>query len=491
MDNKLDALLKGKIDETYVSELQKLNKNIIIYPEEYIQKLDEISKKIWSNYNTVYSLKRPNPEILTEIEEKSLNYLEHFAQINERMGKISEKIKYKSEEQYALSKNFIAEKYIIAFQHYFKILQKRRIKSNLEFEELKRVVSSNKSPYYHIKELIIKVKVIYDKIGLFYYSKNNFEKAHDYYFLLAEIIIKEISYAEKIYDRFLYSEEDIGLLYFNAGRVVFRCYSIINNKYFTIYHGTPVMHCLISDIQTVFNLDNQSPTLPELAIMSFEKSKDILKKTGNKIYYLKCKDYLYKLKSKNNDFENNWTEIFYEISKNFTANKNIITNHIKDPKKIKEEDIRDYFLSHIKLMIENVAVAENTKTIGYSDITIFGKDNYKRIHEAVCEFKVWGRNSSGKHSYKNVINQLKGYMTDFESFGIIIMINPNKSSIKNKYINMIIKKDKSYIKNSLDEDYEPSGVIFKSKHNNKSNIKQITIYHVLLNIFPLFNVSTK
>jgi hypothetical protein len=50
--------------------------------------------------------------------------------------------------------------------------------------------------------------------------------------------------------------------------------------------------------------------------------------------------------------------------------------------------------------------------------------------------KVWSRND-----YREVINQLMKYLTDFQPFGVIFMVNPNKSSIVDKYSQKTNRKD--------------------------------------------------
>jgi hypothetical protein len=484
-------VITNAIEDSYKSKLDDLMSRDALNSKE-LAELEEISNKVWKNYCNVEHLKFNYDGLEEGIEKQSLELLEHYANIKEKIGFFLCKIKPKSEIHYYQLKGAIAEHYIIALQNLFDVFQKKKIKSNLEREVFKRVVCETESPYYRIKKLLLDVKVMYDEMTVYYFSKNDYRNAHNYYFLLGEVLIKEIHYASIIKDDVLYDTRDIGILYYVAGQAFLRCRNIIKGKYLIVHYAPPTAPYLHSNISHIFNTGNISQTPEKLAIMCFERAKDILRKSGDRTYYLECRDILYRLKAKNKDYEFNISRIFVEICKNFVKNTNIITNNINEPNKIKEADVRDYFMSHINLMIEDIAVAENTKTIGYSDLTIFGKDNLESIQEAITEFKVWGRNTANKrHSYKNVLNQLRGYMSDFESFGIVVMINPLKSSIKEKYIGEIIKKDKLYVEDSIEEPFSESAFInLKSKHIAKTDEDEtINVYHLILNIANLFKIN--
>lgn len=222
--------------------------------------------------------------------------------------------------------------------------------------------------------------------------------------------------------------------------------------------------------------------MSKLSIKSFEKAKQYLLNSGSKYLYLECKRLLEELKKLNNDFEYIITKLTLDIAKQFLESQNYITGNLKKSNDIEEKDVRDYFKSHINIVKNEIAVAESVRTIGYSDIVVSGKDFSSYNPKAIFELKVWGRND-----YKNIANQLKSYFTDFEKFGIIIMINPNKTSIKKKYIQEIIENDPLYVKDTLDDIFPEIGLVnLESKYyidENKS--ETIKIYHYILNIYNL------
>ena len=176
----------------------------------------------------------------------------------------------------------------------------------------------------------------------------------------------------------MYDEEDIAFLYYNAGKAFFRCYDIIEDKYIITHYTTPISSNLQSNISDVFNTGKVMQSPEKLAIYSFEKAKELFRIAGNRKYYLESRDFLYELKSKTNDFEYNISRLFVEISKTLVKNVPPFFKILKNYEKIKEEYIRDYFMSHVNLMIEDISVAENLKTRGRSDLTIFEKNNLGR-----------------------------------------------------------------------------------------------------------------
>ena len=80
---------------------------------------------------------------------------------------------------------------------------------------------------------------------------------------------------------------------------------------------------------------------------------------------------------------------------------------------------------------------------GYADLVI--RNIKASLPEGVVfEFKVWSRND-----YLFVVEQLLKYLTDFEPYGIIFMINSNKRSIAGKYRDEIIFQHSGYITGSF------------------------------------------
>ena len=84
---------------------------------------------------------------------------------------------------------------------------------------------------------------------------------------------------------------------------------------------------------------------------------------------------------------------------------------------------------------------------------------------------------------------MRKYVTQFEVFGIIVMINRYKHGIHEKYKDKIIERDSLYVDGSCHEESFPGSIFhfFKSKHNLMSgDEKTITIYHIILNVRSLF-----
>ena len=92
-------------------------------------------------------------------------------------------------------------------------------------------------------------------------------------------------------------------------------------------------------------------------------------------------------------------------------------------KRILEADFRDHMLTVLKSM-RYFAYAEPARKGGFIDILLKKGDS-----EAIIEFKVWGR-----RKYKEVINQVLGYGTTWTTEFATVMINPNKESVTDKFV---------------------------------------------------------
>lgn len=459
---------------------------------EDLKQLGDLLKKVIAIYNE-YERVQFDFEIGAAEKEKSriisLKFLNLSSKINEKIAISIERVRPKSEQHVWNIKSKVAIYYLKSLQQHFDYLQESGITSNLNEEILDRVVSETESPYYNVKELIQKVKRLYDELAVIHLTKNKFEDAHNYYYLLGETIVKEIYYSKLINDDFLYGIDDLADLYYQSGKAFLRSYKLVDDRYIVFHYGDPITDFLRSNIKEVFDTGNVQIPSEDLATISFEIAKSLYKTIGNKARYLESKKYLYDLKSENNDFEYNISLLFKEISKIFVKTRPPFIQLLDDPKKVKEGFIRDYFMSHINLMIEGIAVAENIRTKGFSDLTIFGKDNLDNIQEAIAEFKIWGRNSQDEdHSYKAALKQLRNYMSDFEQFGVVVMINPNKNSIKQKYISKIIENDSLFLDGSIDEPYQEGAFTNLVSQHFVDDSKEvvINIYHFILNINNLF-----
>lgn len=113
-----------------------------------------------------------------------------------------------------------------------------------------------------------------------------------------------------------------------------------------------------------------------------------------------------------------------------------IKDFIDNKNSMKEEFFRDEFQRHISYLYDHTNAEIQVKE-GKADLSI--KEDSKSS-EIIIEFKIWGRND-----YKDCANQLKKYFTDENDFGIVFMINTNKSSIVSKYREEIIYNNSSYI----------------------------------------------
>lgn len=485
----LNKFIQDKKSENFDENLKTLlEKDEKSFDTKDIKVLEEFEREIWKIYVAVDSLKyeqQNNPEV----KEKTLELLEIYAQINEKLGNILMDIKPKNEEHHFSLLIGASQKYIIALQKKYGILNDQNVKSDLLSNSNGRVVCETESPYYEIKKLIGKVKSNYDEVSIWFLLKNDFKNAHHHYYFLGDVILKEIYYGIKINDGMLYSEHDFAFLYYNAGIAFLRGYNAMKEKLITVHYSVPIAAYFKSNISDLFNNGNIVIPINVLSIKCFERAIDLFKKIGNKEFYLKTKDILRGLKSELNNFEQLLLDLYIKISKQFTARSNVVTKSVDEPKKILEGDVRDYFLSHINVVRDELAFAESTRgREGFSDLLVVGKDYRENIINAIAEFKVWGRNSSGEHSYLNVVNQLKSYISDFESFGIVVMINPNQNSIRDTYLQKIINEDSLYVTDSLDEPYNETGFTnFKTEYYvDDTKTRKIRVYHLILNISNLY-----
>ncbi len=138
----------------------------------------------------------------------------------------------------------------------------------------------------------------------------------------------------------------------------------------------------------------------------------------------------------------------------------------------------DFFRADVlRLMKTTWTVASEAESRkGRTDLFIWppGKGDL----EVIGEFKIWGSND-----YLDIIDQLIGYFTSSQKCGFVFMINNNKSSIKEKYIELI-KGAASYKRDSYQARpiLPNSGVLhFRSVHEGPCNI-DIIVYHFIFNI---------
>ncbi len=480
MDEDINKVIQEKLDE--LGNEPKFSDKLEI---KSISEMESYANSLWHSYVQISSLEYQYPDQVEIIKEKSLDLLGRYAEINQRIGELILKLKPKSPEQDNYFKDLAAQKFIIAGRKLFDFLQGKGVKSDCLVEEKDGVKSfvSTKSEYHAIRELLNKAESIYEDLAVYYTSKNNYEMVHIYYYLVGELLIKEISYGKKIGDWMMYDDFEFGNIFYWAGLAFMKCYKSLKDKYILKSHGPPSVSFINSAISEVFSLGNRGLMPEQLAIKSFEAAKPFLLKSGEKIVYAKVQDYLYELKSELNDFEKNVIELFVKISREFLRKENIVIK--KTSGNLQEGDVRDYFLSCVNVVINEIAVAESLKCNGETDLILFGKDNFRNNLESVSEFKVWPRND-----YKDVIKQIKSYLTDFESFGIIVMINGGKESINNKYKEEIIDKDELLVPDSFEKlSFGNTGFeYFKTRSFlDSAKTKSVPLYHLILNAGKLLN----
>lgn len=483
---------EDQVNNAIETELKKLG-NEPKFSEELdiksISGMETYANDLWRSYVQIRSLRYQYSEQNELIKKHSLELLNRYSRINQRLGELILKLKPKSEDQEIYFKDNAAQKFIIASRKIFEFLQESSVKSNCLVEEKDGIKSfvSTKSEYHRVRELINKAESIYEDLAVYYTSKNNYSMAHLYYYLIGELLIKEIYFGKKIDDWMIYDNFEFGHIYYYAGLAFMRCYKSLKDKYILTSHGSPSASFIDSAISEVFSLGNRGLMPEQLAILSLEAAKPFLLKSGEKIIYAKILDYLYELKSDLNDFERNIVDLLIKISREFLRKENIVIK--KSSGSILEGDVRDYFLSCANVVIKEIAVAESLKCKGETDLILFGKDNFRNSLEGVSEFKVWLRND-----YKDVIKKIKSYLTDFESFGVIVMINESKDSINGKYSKEIIDKDDLMVPDTFEKlTFGDTGFeYFKARSFlDQTKTKSIPIYHIILNAGNLLDKTPK
>lgn len=149
-----------------------------------------------------------------------------------------------------------------------------------------------------------------------------------------------------------------------------------------------------------------------------------------------------------------------------------VRNYIMKPSiALQEENFRDTIGFFFSATYD--VSSEEWRKDGRTDLVIKMNNNEQKI----IEFKIWGRND-----YKEVVQQItERYLTEFDSDGYIIMVNGNKKSITDKYIDYITDEKARYIDNSLNEYTISNFSFYKTRH--KTVFNEYKIYHFIYNIF--------
>ena len=140
-------------------------------------------------------------------------------------------------------------------------------------------------------------------------------------------------------------------------------------------------------------------------------------------------------------------------------------------KTLGEEDLRDILLSNLNSIFEGAATGETFSKNGKTDIYLkIAKGNI-----LICECKIWG----GKALYDATIDQLRGYLTWRQNYGIIITFVRNKDFTKTlKESETAIQAHISYLGGfkKVDETH------FVSNHKVDDAEKKVEIHHLFYHL---------
>lgn len=175
-----------------------------------------------------------------------------------------------------------------------------------------------------------------------------------------------------------------------------------------------------------------------------------------------------------NNLYNYIKDVFIKIEKSSS-----MKDHIKN-NKIQEKYFRDFFHNILDNKTEFSQIESISKSDRQTDLVLYLKNpNTRKPDKIILEFKIWWRIKSDKY---HPISQILDNIGVYDNFGIIIMINPLKSKINEKYKDKIINHD-SYVYNSikdnpLDKELENH---FISYHLDKLK-KNIKILHIIYDL---------
>ena len=492
-DEEMIRSINEKIDTSYQSRLSELLE-LTIKKVEDLTELEKISKAILKNHGYYETSKHRYPDCEQYVNHQLMELRKSYAKVHEKIANSVGFIKIKSRDHRMNIKFYQAGHLMHAFENYLEINRYQKeigeISRNSTVEGI--ATTFPPPPYHKVLDLIHKTERLVDEIAVYHHSNHNFERAYNYYYILGDLFIKEAFFLSQFDMAFSFIKEMVAYSLLKAGKAFYRCHHAINDVYLTTMFGPPVNPNMTSSIPDVFDIGTAMPQAQLISLKCFDQAKEYFRQVGMKQEYLECRNFQYELREERNDFEQNIVKLFHDISRSMVQSQPPFVKAVGSTGNIREEYIRDYFKSHVQVMTEEIVYAESLQTVGRTDLMISSKDHSGRIRNAISEFKIWAQVCSGDHSYKNVINQLRKYVTEFEAFGIIIMINRNKGGIKNKYIEKIIRRDRLYIDGSVVEESLPGSEFFYLKSNHKfsgNDDKEITIYHMILNVRSLLDRS--
>jgi len=167
-------------------------------------------------------------------------------------------------------------------------------------------------------------------------------------------------------------------------------------------------------------------------------------------------------------------DVFIKIEKSSS-----MKDHVKNDN-IQERYFRDFFHNVLYSKIEFSQIESISKSNRPTDLVLYLKNpNTKKPDKIILEIKIWWRIKSNKY---HPISQILDNLGVYDNFGIIIMINPLKSTIFEKYKDKIINHD-SYVYNSIIDNPldKEIGNHFISYHLDKLK-KNVKILHIIYDL---------
>ncbi|WP_066219771.1 hypothetical protein [Formosa haliotis] len=117
-------------------------------------------------------------------------------------------------------------------------------------------------------------------------------------------------------------------------------------------------------------------------------------------------------------------------------------------------------------------ISESKKGANRIDLKI-----YKNLDVYKAEFKGWWNNDK-----KEIVSQINQYLTDFDEYGFIFMINDKQKRIKDEYFELIKRDSSDYIKNSLKTITIDNFKFYHSSHYFGDNAEK-KLFHFIFNIY--------
>ncbi len=200
--------------------------------------------------------------------------------------------------------------------------------------------------------------------------------------------------------------------------------------------NVPASNNVVIDKKPIVKRIKPTPELPEEYILDEEKVKDIIEVIDNQ------------------------ADSFEKTPSTF--------------KDLGEEDIRNLICANLNSIFKGSATAETFSKKGKTDIYL----NISKGNILIFECKFWG----GKKLYHSTINQLRGYLTWRQNYGVII----NFVKVKNftqalNQVEEIIKESDSYLSGYK----KINDTQFVSYHKVDDDDKQVKIMHLFYNLYFL------